>query len=899
MAEPSGAEVPKTSAYLKGDELSTDSGPLLSVFALQEIMMKVRQAQSDYVAAARDVDMSVPDVTKIVDGIKALSETKLYEIVKKPPTSYRHVVMQSKDKFLRIDTYYERMSEVGDATDEEKPELFYQTIIKKVRHLCKEGSFILHDIPTHDHRGLEVADAEILGVDFKNILPMLTAEHRAMMQNLLDGAVIENGNVATRDVDIYQGACSEPVYRIYNRLQAYIAGVQGDDLRRAIEWLTRLGRRKRITFSQEYLTDFRRGDTIWILALQLPINPMVIWDVPRSGIANLIMNIATCAPTGEYISPNPRISAITLTQRITTTGPFAILTGATPTAQQLNDVRKIYLALMFPGQIILDIKVDASERMDPTVRMVAGVVGHLMFTAGRNFTNITQHMARQLDIALQDFLLYMHTARVPVNYGPTGEPLDFQIGRNRYDCNVFRANFQTGTGYNGWAVADVEVREQGAYDHVQRFLRYCNIDSRELINPTTFGIGMQYHVYNQMTLMLVAAGKDAEAAYLRQMLPFHMVRFGRINQIINEDLHSAFSLPDDQFQALLPNMLQGIHDGFDPIVLDISWISIWFAFNRCFEPTKRNELLEVAPLIESVYASELSVMKVDMQHMALLQRRAPDTLIKARPTHFWKAVLDVSPEPVKELMDLSHAHHFINLRDMMRWMNLPALQDSLKLVLEREAWAVAADMEELMLVDQVYMHRDALPEPRLDDIERFRQEGYYYTNMLDAPPHIHRVVQYTYEIARLQANMGQFRSALRRIMDDGDWVRFGGVLRTVRVKFYDARPPEEILHKLPFDYTTNDKGGLAYATIKYATEAVAYYLIYNVEFSNMPDSLVLINPTYTMTKVFLNKRVVEKVTVGQVFTLLNKRFIAYKGKMRIMDITQALKMGTKLAVPTQ
>ncbi|ORM66950.1 hypothetical protein HA44_22050 [Mixta gaviniae] len=155
---------------------------------------------------------------------------------------------------------------------------------------------------------------------------------------------------------------------------------------------------------------------------------------------------------------------------------------------------------------------------------------------------------------------------------------------------------------------------------------------------------MTYHCYNEMLRMLVAAGKDSEAAYFRSMLPFHMVRFARINQIINEDLHSVFSLPDDMFNALLPDLIAGAHQNADPVVLDVSWISLWFAFNRSFEPTHRNEMLEIAPLIESVYASELSVMKVDMRHLSLMQRRFPDVLIQARPSHFWKAVLNDSPE---------------------------------------------------------------------------------------------------------------------------------------------------------------------------------------------------------------------------------------------------------------
>ncbi|AFH41501.1 VP3 [Tilligerry virus] len=892
-------KVPRTSPYLDGDTVANDSGPLLSLFALQEIMQKVRDNQAEYLAATKETDLTAPDVQAIITGIKSLADETHYEIKSEPVTSFRHIVMQSHEHFLRVNTYYERMSDVGESIDEENPQRTYETILEKVRTIRKEGSFILHGIKTRDLRGVEIADTSILGVDVSNVLPMLTAEYRLMVQNVLDGVIVENGNVADRDVDVFMGAMSDPIYRIYNALQGYIEGIQRHQLHMSMEWLERLGRRKRIIFSQEFLTDFRREDTIWILALQLPINPTVIWTVPRCDIANLIMNIATCSPTGDYISPNPRITSITLTQRITQTGPFSILAGATPTALQMNDVRKIYLALMFPGQIVLDIKNDPTQRSDPTIRMVAGVVGHLMFTFGRNFTNVTMNMARQLDMALADFLQYMYNTRIPINRGASGEPLDFRIGRTQYDCNQFRGNPQTGQGYNGWGIADVEIREPSPYDHAQRFIRYCDIDSREIIQPTTFGINMQYYAYEEMLRMLVAAGKEQEAAYFRAMLPFHMVRFARINQIINEDLISAFTLPDDAFNTLLPNMIQGIQGRHAPIVLEVSWMSIWFSFNRAFDPTNRSELLTLAPLIESIYASELSVMKTDMRAMATLRTRFPDTLIGARPSHFWKAVLNVSPEPIKNLMNMAHSFDYVNLKDIMEWVNEPSMQPSMKLMLEREAWAVANDCEDLMLVDQVFMQRTILPEPRLDDIRLFRRDGFFFTNMLEGPPRINDVIQYTYEVARLQANMGQFRAALRRIMDDGGWIRFGGALRSVKVKFFDARPPESILQEVPFSYETSEKGGLFYATIKYATEATIYYLVYNVEYSNTPDSLILINPTYTMTKVYMTKRIVERVHAGQLLSVLNKRFVAYKGKMRLMDITTALKAGTRLAVPTQ
>ncbi|AFX73377.1 VP3 [Lebombo virus] len=889
----------KHAPYLDGDKVSEDSGPVLSVFALTEIMQKIRSNQAEMATEAPSIDGAIPEVASIISGIKGLLENKHYEVKEAPPTSFRTLGMQSHDFVLQVDKYYEEMSEVGGVVDETKPHEFYGMILEKIRHLRKTGSFVIRGIKTRDYRGMEIAETEALGVDFTGTLSHLIAADRQVIQNALDGMIVENGQVADRAVDVFLCAMSEPVYRIFNRLQAYIEGVQVHDLRVAMEWLGALGRRKRIEFSESFLTDFRRRDTVYILALRLPINPRVIWDVPRCYIANLIMNVALCLPIGEYVTPNPKISSITITQRITQTNPFAMMSGMTPTAMQMDDVRKIYLALMFPGQIILDLKADSSHSIDPVVRMVGGLLGHLMFTFGPRFTNITSTMARHLDNALSDFFSYMYTGRIPIYYGPTGQPLDFRIGlRNPYDCNGLRGDPQTGRGYNGWAIVDVVHGPMSPYDTVQRLIRYCDIDAREIIDPRTYGTNMQYPMYTEMVRALVAAGKEQEAAFLRCMLPFHMIRFARVNQVINEDLLSAFSLPDDQFNALLPNMLRGVYEGAEPLVLEVSWASVWFAFNRRFEPIQRNELLPYGPVIESIYASEISVIQFDVSQLRMLRNRFPDTLINATPSQFWKAALKIAPTPISDLMNLSHSFLFVNVRDVIAWSESNQRQPSLALTLEREAWAIAADIEELMLVDHVYFHRTMLPEPRLDDIDEFRREGFYHTNAMNAPPNILDITNYDYAVSLLQANLGQFKSALRRILDAGGWVRFGGMLRNIKIQFFEARPDDSILTELPYVYDEREEQGLRFVSLKYAKTATLYYLVYKVEYSHTPDALVNLNPTFTMTKIFINKAIVRKVRAPDMLNVVRRRVVAYKRKMRLMDITEAMKLGTPLAKPT-
>nr|QCU80075.1 VP3 [Palyam virus] len=885
--------------YLDGDVLSRDNGALLSIFALQEIMQKVRRNQQELATHAPEIDGTIPEVALIIPGIRDLLKAKAYRVEKRPIKSFRAVSMQSTDFFLRVDTYYERISKVGELVDETKPEAFYETILKKIRHLRQEGAFLLQDIETHNHRGAEVAALDALGVEIDNLMPNMTTVDRQIVQDMINGMIIENAQIADRNVDVYMCAMSDPVYRVHNRLQGYIEGVQQAVIQRAIQWLVRLGQRKRIQFNTDFMTDFRRADTIWILTHELPPNANVIWEVPRSYITNLIMNIALCLPHGEYLAPNPRITSITITQRITQTNPFSLISGMTPTAQQMDDVKKIYLALMFPNQIILDLKADPNHAIDPVIRMVSGVIGHLMFTFGPRFTNITQTMATLLDSALNDFLLYMYNNRVRVDYGASGQPLDFHIGgRAQYDANRFRGNMQTGSGYNGWGLVDVEFRRPSPYDLVQRHIRYCDLDSREIIDPRTFGVNMNYPNYREMIRILTAAGKEQEAAFFRAMLPYHMIRFARLNQIINEDLLSGFSLPDRLFNAMIGNMQQGVFEEVEPITLEISWASIWFAFNRRFEPIARSELLNIAPMIESIYASELSIIQLDVRQLRLMRARVPEVVVNASPSQFWRAAIKVSPEPIKALLNLSQSFSFINVRDIIRWCDSRALQRSLAYELECEVWEIAGDFQELMLVNDVYFHRSVIPEPRLDDINEFRRIGFYTTNMLDAPPPLLATTLYTYEAAMLQANMGQFKAALRGILDDNGWVRFGGMLRNVTIEFFSSLPDASWLQSLPFEYKEEERDGLRYASIKYGSTAKVFYIIYNVDYSNTPDSLISINPVYTMTKIYMNKRIVSKVRVPDALSCVNKRVVSYKKKMRLMDVTEALKMGVQLAAPT-
>nr|QQY96709.1 VP3 [Equine encephalosis virus 5] len=900
--EVKGKEFDKEKTYaphFEGDKLGSENGPILSMFALTEIIEKIRENQRISTATGPDVDGPTSDISNILTSIKALLDEKHYKIVSEPPASFRCIGMQSTEYILVVDKYFEEISAVGDDIDENEPEKFFEAMLKKVRFIREKGAFIIQGVPTRDYRGHEVVSSKALGIEFEHVLSHLTAPDRQVIQQAQDAIVVENDFQGDRPTDSFMVAMSDPIYRVHCTLQGYIERIQVNVMQQSINWLDRLGRRKRFSYSNKFLTDFRRSDTIMIITTPLPFDTNMLWAVPRCHVPNLLMNIATCMPEIEFLNANSRIASITITQRITQNNPFSIISGMTPTSQQLDDVKKIYLALMYPNQIVLDLRVDPTHVVDPVLRMIAGVLGHIMFTHGPNFTNITVNMARLLDQALEEYLTYAYNARTPIVYGASGQTLDFHIGqRNPFDCNQLRSDPLTGRGYNGWNVNDTVRRQPAPYDHVQRWIQYCNIDSREIIHPQTYGHNMSYPMVDLLIRALVAANKEQEAAFIKQMLPYHMTRFARINGVINDDLLSGFSLPDEQFDAVLPDMLQGNHTDRSPIVLEVGWASIWFAYNRRMEPTQRNSMLCEAPLIEATYASHLAVLQHDMRQLDLLRARAPEMVLESTPSQFWRAALSVAPEPIKQVMNLVSSFRFVNIRDIMRWVRRRERYETMLMELEEVAWAVAADLENLMITDRIYMHRDILPEPPVDDVVEFRRQGFYHTNQIVAAPPLDRINYYSYEVALMQANMGRFKLAIRQILDRDETILFGGALRSIKLQIFESKPPDEILTQLPYQYEEQEEEGLRYVKLKYAVKSTLYVLIYKAEYGDTPDRLIGVNPTYTMTQIHLTKQIVRKVRSPDILGNVNRRVVGYKGKMRVMDITSALRLGARLAVPT-
>ncbi|QCQ85368.1 VP3(T2) [CHeRI orbivirus 3-3] len=887
----------KSSPYLSGPDLKNDDGPLLSIFALQEILEKVRETQIRSQIAGTEIETAAPEVKDLLTRLLALKEVKGYKVVRRPPECYRFIPAQSEERLFRVNSFKERISVIGENVECDDGLSLLDVVLSRVRMLRDEGAFILHDIETHYVNGSEVVNADCLGMNINGIFGSLTPARRYTIETQLETFLVINQMNERPMIDTFNAACDDALYKIHEALMNYVESGQINSFKRSLEWLRDYGVAKDIVYDAGYLTDVFSTETKYCLSYSLPADPRVIWEVPRSSISNMIMNAALGFPTGAYISPPARIASVTVTSRITTSSPFAQMQSMVPTEATMNDVRKIYFALCFPNQVLLDIRSEPGHQIDPVIQAVAGVFGKVMFSYGPRLFNITKRTAELLDRGLAQYLQMMTDGRRTIKRGATGAPLDFVIeqGNRQFDCSVLANDPDTGRGFNSSGITAV-TRRSTPYPHVSRRICYLGFEAGEVLDERYTGANYRYSFYDQMMDALTQAGHINEKNFLQLALQHHVVRFAYINRTINRDLLSAFTMPDDQFEAMGNGIPQDVYTPEGPVVLDISYLSIWFAFKMRFLPTDRPLLMVQQPLIESVYASHLSMVKLAAQRLMQFVDANPDNFPSIRAPDVWKVVTKEMPEVLHDILDMIGQRHFITMRDVYAWTNSDIIQESLLYVCDVKAWECLLTPSDLMLVKDIFIHSENIPEPVIDDIETFRREANYYTNMRDSLPPVEDRVFMNKSSMLVRAGEGRLKSTIRSMLDAGDYIKVGNSLRPLVIKFFDSMPPQDVREKLPFTYNVEKKDGpMSRIMINLGGKVVGYVLMYSVTKEYTPDQFVSILPSKNLSTIVINPLPFERVEASTVLNVTNKVFMAYRGKVRLVDLTESLQSGTQLA----
>nr|UBB38831.1 VP2 [Wongorr virus] len=903
MAEPERTQTAKqhtdASPYLRGDEVTKDTGPLLSVFGLQEILAKVRDAQARMRMSAGEQPPAPPDMLKLFELLKSMTEEKTFRIETKPPVYYDHVSTQSDERVFQINRLGEQISQIGDEDRSSDAKGLMQMVLQRVKKIRDDGSFIVHDLPTHYENGNQITDPSALGINVDAALRVFRPTHRMQLQRQLNAYAVENDDVDATRFDIYTAAMPEQIFRVHDALTAYVTQGQRAEFRQSIAWLQMYGDYKSITYDRNLMTDIFYPDTLYVLSYTLPPNPTLIWSVPRCGTANLLINAALGLPPGEYILPNQRIAAVTITSRITTTAPFSQLHATTATEAQMADVRKIYLALMFPNQILLDIKGEPGHAVDPVVRSVAGIIGKIMFSYGPRIFNITPRTARLLDRAASDYLTSLTDERRTIRRGRTGLPLDFVIeqGGRTFDANQLRMDPATGAGYNGWQCADIQ-RRQTPYPHVTRRVCYVGYDPEDILDERISGMDHEYAMFNLIMEALLRSGHAQERNYMNLMSQHHVVRFAYISQIINRDLLSAFTLPDTAFDELSDKIpLEEITPN-GPIILDISYHSIWHAFRMRFLPTEQSPLVLYQPLIETIYSSQLAIMKLNANMLRDFTTANEESFPNMSIMDVWKVVCEELPPVMKTLLDLTGQYWFVNVRDYFQWIREPSTQNSLPMMLMEAAWECALEPSSIMFIRDAYVYRDPIPEPHVEDIELFRREAVYYTNIMDHQPPQDRRIFLPRSAAIQRAGEGRFHIMMRGMIDDGYYVRVGSVLRPVRFEIYTTLPTQETLSSVPYTYRTHKHEGPV-ACFDFTTAGLVrgFLILYAADDHSTADELVRLNPAFCNTAVVLSPIPFQRVDVNTILNVVQRRLLAVRKKILVCDLTSALIAGSRHAVP--
>nr|AGE32262.1 VP3 [Sathuvachari virus] len=885
--------------YLRGDEVQSDGGVLLSVFALQEMLNKVRETQLRMKMASIEVETAAPDVQSLLTGLESLKELKAYRVESKLPKWISHVTTQSDEKFFQISTYMEQISKIGSDVDSEDALSMIDLVLKRVRKIRDDGSFILWDIPTHYINGNEIVDAENLGIDYGDVMEKLNPRDRYMIMQQLDQFVVTNMQEREVIMDNFTGACPDAVYNIHSALTAYMLDGQRGIFKTSMEWLQRYGMAKDIEFSRNLLTDILTPNTVYCLSCRLPVDPEVLWEIPRCGMSNLIMNIAMGVPMGQYILPNPRISTVTITSRITTSTAFSQMQSMVATESQMQDVRKIYLALMYPNQILLDVRSEPGHSVDPIIQGVAGILGKLMFSYGRELFNITPRTARLLDKACASYFQATLDDRRMYQRGHTGNPLDFRftVGRETFDYNDLAYNPDTGAGYNGWRVNAMRYYE-GCYPHVRRHIQYLGYDPEDILDERFSGDGYTFPMFDLMMKALQMAGHVNERNYLQLLLQHHVVRFAYISQIINKDLLGAFSMPDDRFNGMVGGIVEDRFSNDGPVILDISYHSVWHAFRMRFLPTERSRFLTMQPLLETIYASHISVAKVAYNNLRDFTEAYMDTFLRKAGGDVWKVIVDNLPKPIRDVIASTCQFNFVNMYDVRRWAEGGAIQDSLALMNERNAWRSVDEPSNIMFVRDVFLCRDPMPEPILEDVEQFRREARYYTNVRSSRPEPYRQVIMSRQSAEHRAGEGRLRLELRSYLDEGLYIKIGDGLRPFVLEFYHELPPQHVRERLPFTYESVHSNGPV-ARVKLVMNGVVkgFVVFYKADDKSLPDALTSYIPPTCLTQVVLSTLPFKRVSADDMLSVINKNFSAFRKKVNIFDLTSVLEAGNRYATP--
>nr|WBV80512.1 VP2 [Yonaguni orbivirus] len=888
----------KSSPYLSGTDVREDSGPLLSIFMLQEILDKVRETQIRTLAAGQEVEAAPPDVKDLLTKLLSLKELKGYKVLQRPPICYRYISAQSENRLFRVNTLKERVSLIGENVICDEAGSFLEVILQRVRYVRNEGSFILHGVPTHYINGNEVVDSDALGIDTTSMFTSLSPNNRFNLQNQLDGFMVTNQWNEMPLMDIYNGACDDAIYGVHQALMAYVDGGQTQEFRESLTWLQLYGEAENITYDSRFLTDGFSNENIYWLPYALPVNPQIIWEVPRSSISNMIMNAALGFPTGSYISPNARIASVTVTSRITTSTPFAQIQSMVPTEATMSDVRKIYFALAFPNQVLLDIRHEPGHQVDQVIQAVAGIFGKMMFSYGPQLFNITRRTAHLLDRGCANYLqMMMSDTHRTMQRGQTNAPLDFTInqGGRAFDCRQLENDPDTGRGYNSWRTASV-LRRETPYAHIARRICYLGFDSTDILDERFSGMDHTYPLHELLMEALSRAGHSAEKNYLQLMLHHHVVRFAYMNQTINRDLLSAFSMPDDAFVAMGDGIPQDMYSPDGPVVLDVSFLSIWFAYKLRFLPTDRPTLMIQQPLLESIYASHLSLVKLSARQLLQFVNANPDNFTSLKAMDVWKVVIKEMPEALHQVLEMIGQQNFITMRDINVWIDSPLVQNSLLYVCDLRAWQCLNSPSDLMLVRDVYVHSENIPEPVVEDIEVFRREAYYYTNMRDSQPPPEQCVYMNRNTMLVRAGEGRLKSSIRSMLDEGDYVKIGNCLKPLVLKFFDTMPGQEVRESLPFNYQVmKGDGPMTRISVTLGSKIIGYVLLYTVDKDFMPDEYVSYLPSKNLTSVVVNPMPFERVDVNTALNVTNRVFQSYRKRIRIVDLTECLEAGAQLA----
>lgn len=392
-------------------------------------------------------------------------------------------------------------------------------------------------------------------------------------------------------------------------LHAYTQGLilDEDASRRLREWMERFAERKRYSVNLGGHTIYGNNNTRWFNHSSPANLPSITSHIPNFNLMSITYSAPFCVPECTLTALDLTQLSQTMQINVNRANPLSELISAPSDAKNYEDYRRIMLAMILPGQVMVD--VEMNPHANAYLSGFTALCAKLMFSTTPNARNISMDSARELDIHLMHMLEdlgYQHEFQTP--------PL--QVTSRRIPDAALWQDLSTREGDGrGWINHGVNCFyriNDPLYVGINNLIIYGGKD--ELVNANRMAEAEDINptpIIDLILRNLMNASVKQEASFIQRVLRYLSTKYSaflmNLNQFIVRYGECGFKL-SDRARAEMDRLydIGGLQNSLNtPIRITVQGNSIWKFFLRLPNTFVPNTLVLKQPKCESVVSAEI------------------------------------------------------------------------------------------------------------------------------------------------------------------------------------------------------------------------------------------------------------------------------------------------------